>query len=132
MDKFTRLGSDGSADLDLSAAAYRAALADWKVENETPVETIETAVEAVFDQFPSDRLPMPALVSAAVSSLGVAPAQHGALTKRIHAYIVGQADRDPETKACRGRLDIGKGKGGGVLRLATPGQSIPARPSKTA
>lgn len=130
MDKFTRFGSDGSADVAASAVAYADALSAWKAENEVPAETIEAAVEAVFDQFPGTKIPMPALLSAVVVSLAESPVQHGALNKRVHAYITGQADRDPATKLCRGRLDIGRGKGGGVARLALPGQAIPARPTK--
>lgn len=124
MDKFTVFGSDGSADVSASANAYAKALTSWKVDNEIPTETIETAVEAVFDRFPGQRLPMPALLSAAVLGLSATPDQHKALTTRCHAYVTGQSAGNT------GRLDIGKGKGGGVLRLALPGQPVPARPAK--
>ena len=123
MDKYTKTGADGSVDEKASAIAYSAALSVW-VENEIPSDTIETAIEAVFDRFPSQRLPMPALLSAAVAELSATPEQHNALTKRCHAYVSGQSAGNT------GRIDIGKGKGGGVLRLSLPGQPVPARPAK--
>jgi len=124
MDKYTKTGTDGSVDEKASAIAYSAALSVWVAENEIPSDTIETAIEAVFDRFPSQRLPMPALLSAAVAELSATPEQHNALTKRCHAYVSGQSAGNT------GRIDIGKGKGGGVLRLSLPGQPVPARPAK--
>jgi hypothetical protein len=126
MDKHTVFGSDGSADLSLSQAAYGKALAVWKAENEVPTETIEGAVEAVFDRFPGQRLPMPYVVSQAVTALEATPDQTKSLTTRVHAYVTGQSANNT------GRIDIGKGKGGGVLRLSLPGQPVPARPAKKA
>ena len=123
MDKFTVRNSDGSVDVAASANAYAVALAKWVSENEIASEMIEAAVEATFDRHPG-RLPMPALLSGAVNELGAAPAQFKALTERCHAYVRGQAEV--------GRLEIGKGKGGGVSRLARPGEPIPAKPAKTA
>lgn len=123
MDKFTVRGTDGSVDVAASANAYAGALAKWVAENEIPSEDIELAVEAAFDAHPG-RLPMPALLSAAVNELGCTPAQFKTLTERCHAYVRGQATL--------GRLEIGKGKGGGVSRLARPGEPIPAKPAKTA
>lgn len=124
MDKFTVRGTDGSVDVAASADAYAAALTDWVTKNEIPTETIELAVEAAFDAFPGQRLPMPSLLHEAVSRLGSSPASHKTLTDRVHAYVKGQCDEN------RGRLDIQKGKGGGVQRLARPGEEIPARPAK--
>lgn len=124
MDKFTKFASDGSADVSASTEAYAEALASWKASNEVATEVIETAVEAVFDSFPGQRLPMPALLSAAVLNLGTTPEQHKTLTTRCHAYVTGQSADN------KGRIDIGRGKGGGVLRLALPGQPVPARPAK--
>lgn len=122
MDKFVVRGTDGSVDVAASAGAYALALTKWVAENEVPVTDIETAVEAVFDQH--KKLPMPALLSAAVNELGATPAQFKALTERCGSYVRGQATL--------GRLEITKGKGGGVSRIALPGQPIPAKPAKTA
>lgn len=122
MDKYMVRGTDGSVDVAASANAYALALTKWVAENEVPATDIETAVEAVFDQH--KKLPMPALLSAAVNELGSTPAQFKALTERCGAYVRGQA--------ALGRLEIAKGKGGGVSRLALPGQPIPVKPAKTA
>ena len=123
MDKFTVRDSSGSVDVAASANAYATALTKWCAENEVASDTIEMAVEAVFDRHPG-RLPMPALLSAAVNELGATPAQFKTLTDRVHSYVSGQAKT--------GRLEIGKGKGGGVSRLARPGEPIPVKPAKTA
>lgn len=124
MDKFTKRGSDGSVDVSASTNEYAKALSEWVAENEIPSDTIESAVEAVFDRFPGARLPMPALLSAAVTELEATPDQHKTLTSRCHAYVTGQSAGNT------GRIDIGKGKGGGVLRLSLPGQPVPARAAK--
>lgn len=124
MDKYTKRGMDGSVDVTASAQAYAAALTKWVAENEIASETIETAVEAVFDRFSGSKLPMPALLSLTVAELGGTPDQHKTLTNRVHAYVKGQCNEN------QGRLEISKGKGGGVQRLAKPGQTIPARAAK--
>lgn len=131
MDKFSKLGADGTVDVSESMKAYEAALVAWKAENEIPTDRIEAAVEAVFDRFPGQRLAMPALLHEAVSELQGTPAQHKALTARVQAYVTGQCGTTKETRNT-GRIDIQKGVGGGVLRLALPGQEIPARPAKKA
>lgn len=124
MDKFTKRGTDGSVDVAASASAYAKALTEWVAQNEIPSDTIETAVEAVFDRFNGQRLPMPALIGLALQELQATPDQHKTLTNRVHAYVTGQCAKNT------GRLDISKGVGGGVLRLSLPGAEIPARPAK--
>ena len=112
MDKYTMFGSDGSADVAASADAYAKALTSWKAKNEVPTETIEAAVEAVFDRFPGQRLSMPSLLHAVVSELQATPAQHNALTERVKSYVSGQCGLGEARNT--GRLDIHKGVGGGV------------------
>lgn len=124
MDKYTKRGADGSVDVAASAGAYAKALTEWAALNEIPSEQIETAVEAAFDRFDGQRLPMPALIGFALQELNAAPEQHKTLTNRVHAYVSGQSAKNT------GRLDINKGVGGGVLRLSRPGEAIPARPAK--
>lgn len=131
MDKFSKLGSDGTYDVKLSMEAYGAALTAWKAENEIPTDRIEAAVESVFDRFDGQRLAMPALLHETVSVLDGTPAQHKALTARVQKYVAAQCGNTKETRNT-GRLDIQQGVGGGVLRLARPGQEIPARPAKKA
>lgn len=123
MDKYTVFNSLGEVDVAVSANAYARALTEWKTQNEIPSDQIEAAVETVFNRG-TDRLPMPALVSAAVFELSTDASQFKALTKRVHAYITGQKQI--------GRLSVVQGKGGGVTRLALPGQPIPAQVAKTA
>ena len=126
MDKHTVFGTDGTADLAASTNAYAKALAEWKKANEIPVDRIEAAVEAVFDRFPSQRLAMPMLLNLAVAELGGAPTQFKTLQDAVHGYVTGQSAKNT------GRIDIVKGKNGGVQRLALPGQPVPARPAKSA
>lgn len=125
MDKFTVRDSNGAVDVGASVSAYTQALTGWVSVNETPVESIERAVEAVFDSHPSTpRLPTPFLTSLAVQEMGADPSQFKVLSARVAAYIKGQSADNT------GRLDIAKGNGGGVARLARPGEPIPARPVK--
>lgn len=126
MDKHTVFSNDGTADLTASTNAYAKALADWKQANEIPVDQIEAAVEAVFDRFPDQRLPMPALLNLTVAELSTSPAQFKTLQNSVHGYVTGQSAKNT------GRIDIAKGKNGGVQRLALPGQPVPARPAKSA
>lgn len=128
MDKYTVFASDGSVDVAASAASYAKTLTAWKVQHEVPTETIEAAVEAVFDRFQGTRLSMPALLHEAVSQLQGTPAQYKTLTERVQAYVSGQCGLGEARNT--GRLDIQKGVGGGVLRLARPGEEVPARPVK--
>jgi len=124
MDKYTKRGTDGSVDVAASASAYAKALTEWATQNEIPSETIENAVEAAFDRFDGQRQPMPALIGFALQELNADPSQHKTLTNRVHAYVTGQSAKNT------GRLDIVKGVGGGVARLARPGEPIPARTAK--
>lgn len=125
MDKFTVRDSNGAVDVNASVSAYAKALTGWVSVNETPVESIERAVEAVFDSHPSTtRLPVPFLNSLAVQEMKADPSQFKILSSRVAAYIKGQCADNT------GRLDITKGNGGGVARLARPGEAIPARTVK--
>ena len=123
MDKYTVFNSLGEVDVAASANVYARTLTEWKTQNEIPSDQIENAVETVFDRS-NNRLPMPALVSAAVFELSTDANQFKALTKRVHAYIKGQK--------LTGRISVVQGVGGGVTRLALPGQPIPAPVAKTA
>lgn len=119
MDKFTVRDASGCVDIIASATKYAEALSVWAAQNEVSSDTIEGAVEAVFDRFDGKRLPMPALLSMAVTELGATPEQHKSLTARVHAYVKGQT--------AAGRLEVGKGPKGGCSRVARPGEPIPAK-----
>jgi len=112
MDKFTVRDSSGAVDVVASAAKYAEALSAWVAENEVDPQRLTDAVNAVFDRFPSQTLPMPALVSLAVTEFGATPQQHKTISNRIHAHIRGMAGEG-------GTLVVTKGKGGGVSRKTT-------------
>lgn len=123
MDKHVVRTADGSVDVTASMEAYGTALREWSARNEVPSETIEMAVEAVFDKHPQG-LSVPALVHFAVSELSSDASQFKALQVRVHGYVTGQSAQNT------GRLHIAKGKNGGAKRLARPGELIPAREEK--
>jgi hypothetical protein len=124
MDKHMVRDATGSVDVLASATKYAEALSAWCTEHEVDSDTIEGAVEAVFDRHDGKRMPVPALLSMAVTELGASPEQHKALTARVQAYVKGQT--------AAGRLEVGKGPKGGVARLAKPGEPIPAKEPKAA
>jgi hypothetical protein len=123
MDKFTVRNASGEVDVAASANAYAKALSQWVNENEIATDTIETAVEKVFDRT-NGSLPMPALVNFAVNEISQDASQFKSLSTRVHAYITGQRKS--------GRLAVKQGVKGGVTRLALPGQPIPASVAKSA
>jgi hypothetical protein len=110
MDKYTKRGTDGSVDVEASKAEYGQALAAWCADNEIPADRIAGAVATVLDAHPGVRIPMPALLSEACQCLGSTPQTFSVLSKRVHAFVTGQAT----AKA----LFVTKGKGGGVSREA--------------
>jgi hypothetical protein len=123
MDKHTKFNTLGEVDVAASTNAYAVALTQWKQTHEIPTERIETAVETVFDRS-NGKIPMPALVNFAVNELSNDPAAFKGLASRVHAYVTGQK--------VAGRITVTNGKGGGVTRLARPGEPIPAPVAKTA
>ena len=122
MDKHMVRDSSGAVDVLASATAYAESLTAWCAEHEVGSDLIEAAVETVFDRHDGKLLPVPALLSFAVTELGATPEQHKTLTERVRAYVKGQT--------ATGRLEVGKGKGGGCSRLAKPGEPIPAKTAK--
>jgi|GEM_PF-5713752 hypothetical protein len=109
MDKFTVRDASGAVDVLASATKYAEALQVWVSQNEADPQHLTDVVNAVFDRYNGQTLPMPALVSQAVSDLGATPAEYAAFSKRVHAHIRGMAGEG-------GSLTIAKGKGGGVSR----------------
>jgi hypothetical protein len=120
MEKYVVRNDDGSVNLSRSVDAFSDALQKWVDEDKALVVRIETAVEAVLDRHQGQKVPMPALLSMAIHELGASPSEFGTLQERIHAYVKSQAGEGK-------RLQIGKGKGGGVLRLARPGEPVPEK-----
>jgi hypothetical protein len=122
MDKHTKFNTLGEVDVAASANAYAVALTQWKADHEIPTERIEQAVETVFDRT-NGKIPMPALVNFSVNELSDDPNAFKGLAARVHAYLTGQKRT---TTNPSGRLVVTNGKGGGVQRLARPGETIPA------
>lgn len=118
MDKFTVRDLSGAVDVIASATKYAEALQDWVSQNEADPQHLTDVVNAVFDRFSGQTLPMPALVSLSVADLGATPTEHMAVSKRVHAHIQGMAGKG-------GSLTITKGKGGGVSRKAVEGCDQP-------
>lgn len=121
MDKFTIRDANGTVDTAASVRAYSNALAAWVSANETPVDSIERAVEAVFDTH-DKRMPTGFLVDCTMQELNVDPERFQTVSKHVVSYVKGQV--------ASGRIDSTKGTGGGLSRLARPGEPIPARQVK--
>jgi hypothetical protein len=64
---------------------------------------------------------MPMLLSFAAAEISTDPSQFTTLKKRIHAYVNGQKTT--------GRVKVVQGQGGGVVRVARPGEAIPVAKS---
>lgn len=109
MDKYTVRDDSGAVDVLASAEKYAVALQKWVEDNELPVDTLDSAVNAVFDQFVGKRLAMPYLLSAAIQHLGIAPENFAAVTDRLRKHVQGQAKL--------GTISIAKGASGGVARV---------------
>lgn len=107
MNKFTIRDSKGMVDVTASVAAYSQALTSWVAVNETPVEVISKAVNAVFDTH-SQPLPKSFLVTSAVREIAPEPDQYQVVSNRVSDYIKGQVNS--------GEIDFLPGKGGGFQR----------------
>lgn len=104
--------ADGAVDLDGTLAACRTAVLKFVAERETERETIGAAVAETFDALNGARANMPYVVGQTLRSLNVQPENFKALESLVGSYIRENAgDKDS------GKLfQIGKGKGGGVIR----------------
>lgn len=118
MDKFVVYdATTGETDVAATVAAYATALTSWKSTNELPTSQVEAAVEAAFDSSEGERTLMPLLVNSAIVVLNVQPDNYNAAEAQVRRYITGQAKT--------GRLSVVRRKGGGVSRLARPGEPLP-------
>ena len=109
MDKFTVRDANGLVDVAASAVAYATALQAWVVENEADSQRLTDLVNKVFEQFAGKTLPVPAVVALVVHELGSSPADHKAMTARVHKHVQTMA-------STTGPLVITKGKNGGIRR----------------
>jgi hypothetical protein len=104
--------SDGSVDESATLAACQSAVRKYVAERETEQSTIAAAVSEVFDTLKGGRANMPYVVNQALRSLNALPENFKALSERTAEYIREHAgDRDSGAL-----FNIGKGKGGGVVR----------------
>ena len=112
-------GSDGSVDLDASAAKFNAALLTHCAEREMEQATIADAVDAAFEKYSAlERINMPALVTFALNRLNSQPENHKVLELKIQTYVRENSQGEVADDGTQERPDskflIGKGKGGGV------------------
>lgn len=104
--------TDGSIDTEASVEAFRDELDKVIVENGAMNEAIALAVEAVFDTLNGARANMPYVVNEALRRIGTTPANYNLLTEKVGEFVRANATGDEAV------YHIGKGKGGGVLRLS--------------
>jgi hypothetical protein len=120
---------DGIIDTEATLEKFSGDLDNFVVQQETEVEVISTAVNAVFDDLKEagTRANMPYLISASLQKLNVSahPASYSILEERVHSYltansqgkkdkITGEVER-PESLFVIGR---GRGAAAGVQRRA--------------
>ncbi|CAB4196633.1 hypothetical protein UFOVP1290_153 [uncultured Caudovirales phage] len=103
--------TDGSVDTEGSVGAFRSALDAALIEQDAMSEGIALAVEAVFDTLNGARANMPYVINETLRRLSTTPANYNLLTEKVGEFIRANAQGDEPT------YHIGKGKGGGVIRL---------------
>jgi hypothetical protein len=115
-------------DLAANEQAFRTSYLAFVAEREIEDTNIGDAVHAVFDQYRSASINMPALAGFALTRLNVQPENFKALETRVMEYVRENADRHEKTDKETGLITqaaetprtrsfvIAKGKGGGVKR----------------
>lgn len=125
MDKYTVRNSDGSVDVAASANKYSVALTQWVFDKDAkrqaktevvPNEAVESAVESILDNHPK-RITTPALVNQVAIQLNPSLDKYTAVTNQVRAYI--------KEQVASGRLNVQSRRGGGIMRMAKPGEPIP-------
>lgn len=104
--------SDGSIDTEASGREFFAQLDKLIVEEGKMSEDIAIAVEAVFDTLNGARANMPYVVNEALRRIGTTPANYNLLTEKVGEFVRANAQGEDAV------YHIGKGKGGGVIRLS--------------
>lgn len=99
--------ADGSIDHEASVSQFAGALLKYEAERETEMATVAGAVNALFDQYKGARLNTPFLVGEALRRLNAQPENYKTLSERVTEFV----RTSPQ-------FTIGKGKGGGVARIA--------------
>ena len=102
---------DGKVDELASTQAFQAALSEHIAQYEVESSAISDAVNAVFDQYPGKAIASPTLASLAAMKLNATPANHGSLCERVLDFVRANQGEG-------GTLQMRKGKGGGISRVA--------------
>jgi hypothetical protein len=114
------LVSGTNNDLESNIAAFRAAYENHMSEKELEDTTIGTAVNAVFDKFPSAGINLPALSSMVAGNLNSQPENFKSLSKKVADYVransQGKKLSDDSFENPNSAFVITKGVGGGVRR----------------
>lgn len=104
---YTVRNSDGTINHEATLAKFAGDLLRYEAEREMEREVIAGAVHALFDRHLGKRMTTPFVVSEALKSLNAQPENYKALTEKVQEFL----RTTPE-------FHTGKGKGGGVARLA--------------
>jgi methylase of polypeptide subunit release factors len=106
------LTAAGTVDVDASLAAAKSAILNHIAQRETELETVSEAVHSTFDALNGAKANMPYVVGQTLRNLNVQPENFKTLEALVQGFIRENAgDRDSGKS-----FNIGKGKGGGVLR----------------
>lgn len=103
-----RRSETGSVDVDATIAKFAGELQSYLNGVETLSDSIGVAVEQVFDAHKGASIPLPALVSIALTALGVSPTNFTEMSEAVADYVRSHKDV----------YQMSKGKGGGVRRIA--------------
>lgn len=113
--------ADGSVNEDATLDACLTAIRLFVAERETELSTVSAAVEETFDSLKGAKANMPYVVNQTLRSLNAQPENFKALSERVASYI-----RENAGDRASGKLfNIGKGKGGGVLRWSDQPEAKP-------
>jgi hypothetical protein len=113
LSTFVERDASGALDLDTTMTKFQGALLQYQAERETELETIGTAVNAVFDEHRGATINMPAVTTLALQKLNVQPESYKALSERVQSFV---RDNASDERNGGGTFRIAKGKGGGVSR----------------
>lgn len=115
------LTASGSVDVDASLAAAKSGILNYIAQRETELETVSEAVGATFDALKGAKANMPYVVGQTLRNLNVQPENYKTLESLVAGFIRENAGDRPSGAL----FNIGKGKGGGVLRWSDQPEAKP-------
>jgi len=107
MNKYVILTNTGNIDIQATLDRFESDLSKFAEARETEVGVISNAVHAVLNGHKGKRVPMPFLASEVLRTLNVQPENYKTLTEKVLDYV-----------RANDEFSIGKGKNGGVARVA--------------